>query len=207
MATQQGRSGLLSALGRLRRKDDKSAPKAPDAKSRSFKALEVNIGSFLTTVAQNRKVFWVGFGFLSLLVLGAGIFRGLWFARSGIGLPLLPDFLFEGIANLKYIAFAFGYLFAMPMDTIPGKGKFKEFLGDFFIGVAMYALSVAASNGAYVFDIFIRGSMTQMGLNAEDTEKIAVCAPEMLKYAAVFIVVLAILIWVCRKSSPEVKDE
>lgn len=205
MATQGRFANLTGALGGLRRKDDKSAK--ADAKSRSFKAPEINIGSFLTTVAQNRKVFWVGFGFVSLLALGAGIFRGLWFARDGMGFPSLEAFLFEAMSNLKYVAFALGFLFAMPMDTIPGKGKFKEFLGDFAVGAAMYALSVAASNGAYVVDIFVRGSMTQMGLNAEDTQKIAVCTPEMLKYGVAFIVILAILIWASRKSSPEVEDE
>ncbi|MDZ4840105.1 MAG: hypothetical protein SGJ04_08875 [Bacteroidota bacterium] len=178
-------------------------PKSTGAKSVRTFDLRQSVNNVFVSLTQSRKLFWTVYVLLALSTLFLAGVRGLYFSRMGVtGLQFVPEqpFLHEIIQYGQFIVGAVGYLFALPMDTIPGKGKAKEFLGDLLVAASFFFLFKVGSVAVYCYDIFSRGSA---GISGTDQQLISRFLPDILRYGIPFLMVLALLRWLSsRKQSP-----
>lgn len=160
------------------------------------------VHGFLVSMSQSRKLFWFGYIVIAIVTLYFAGVRGLYYSR--LGDPSLR-FIVDGFHNEfllygQFLVAALGYLFALPMDTIPGKGKFKEFFGDILVASSFFFLFKVANAVVYCYDLFQRG--TGVGITAADQARLSVALPEILWNGIPFIILMVLVRWLSRKTTP-----
>lgn len=155
----------------------------------------------------NRKLIWALFLALLAATVAVSLFRGFLFARMGMNLStgvVISPMFWEVVANIHYIAFVVGYLIALPLDTVPGRGKYAEFAGDAaFGGVLFLAAKAASSLGFVVERVAIHWGT---GVPAETLDVLAVEVQSVAGYGLAAIglaVVLKIIVKHCADDEDE----
>ncbi len=146
--------------------------KKPSASKSSGTNLSWNtrIAEFLVLITRSRWVFWGGFILVSVITAFAGAYKGIYYARIGTAYQFFYDPNLGFIVDYgEFALFALGYCFSMPMDTIPGKGKFLEFIGDVLVAGTFFFLFRVATSIFWAIDIFYRN---QSGVSSADQQRI-----------------------------------
>lgn len=178
-----------------------ATPKAAKAPG-TGKTLGQHVVDFLTTLAQSRVLFWIGYVLISMATVYVGFVKAMFYSRYGIdGLavtldPTMNEMILYGHFIIPILAYV---LFAMPMDTIPGKGKAKEFLGDGLVAVSFFFLYKLSYTIVYCLDIFLRGNGT--GISAYDQYRIGLVLNDVLYFGISFVVVIVFMRWLMRKKA------
>lgn len=148
----------------------------------------------LKGVLGNQRVIWGLFVVLVVVTAVASLFRGFLFARLGMNLPtgvVITPIVWEVVANIHYVVFVVGYLIALPLDTVPGRGKYAEFVGDAtFAGTLFFAGKAFSSLGFIAERIAIHWGT---GVPAETLDMLAVEARSVAGYGLAAVVLTLVL--------------
>lgn len=164
----------------------------------------------LNGLLANQKVIWGLFIVLLVAAVAVSLFRGFIFARLGMNLPIgftISPVVWEIIANVHYAAFVVGYMVALPLDTVPGRGKYSEFVGDAAFGAVLFLAAKAASSLGFVVERVAIHWGT--GVPAETFDVLAVEVQSVAGYGLAAIglaVVLKIIVKHCA-SNTQIDDE
>lgn len=167
------------------------------------KSVTQAIGGFFTMLARSRILFWIGYVLIAVGTVYVALVKALFYSRYGIdGLaftldPVMNELMLYGNFIIPIFAYIF---FAMPMDTIPGKGKAKEFLGDALVAVSFFILFRLSYTVIYCVDIFVRGNGT--GISAYDQMRISFVLNDVLYFGIAYVVVILFIRWLVRRNKP-----
>lgn len=167
------------------------------------KSVTQAIGGFFTMLARSRILFWIGYVLIAVGTVYVALVKALFYSRYGIdGLaftldPTMNELMLYGHFVVPILAYVF---FAMPMDTIPGKGKAKEFLGDALVAVSFFFLFKLSYTVIYCVDIFVRGNGT--GISAYDQMRISFVLNDVLYFGIAYVVVILFIRWLMRRNKP-----
>lgn len=192
----EGVQNRLKGILPTRKPSMSKAPATGTFGQRTSKAVR----TFLVKMSRSRKLFWFGYIVVTMVTVYFAGVRGLFYSRIGEAAirPDIDAFTNEFLQYGQFIVAVLGYLFALPMDTIPGKGKWKEFLGDALVASSFFVLFKAATVLVYCYDIFSRGA--GVGLSADAQRLISLNGPEVLKYGLLFIGILVALRWLIARN-------
>lgn len=172
-----------------------ATPKAAKAPG-TGKPLGQHVVGFLTTLAQSRVLFWIGYAVIALATMYVAFVRGLYYSRMGVPGhavmldPIMNELTLYGQFIIPFLAYV---LFAVPMDTIPGKGKGKELLGDVLVASSFFTLYKAGYAAVFCADIFLRGA--GIGINASEQARISSTGGDFIVFGALFIGQILFMRW------------
>lgn len=167
------------------------------------KSVTQAIGGFFTMLARSRILFWIGYILIAVGTIYVALTRALFYSRFDVpGYaftldPVMNELMLYGNFIIPIFAYIF---FAMPMDTIPGKGKAKEFLGDALVAVSFFLLFRLSYTVIYCVDIFSRGNGT--GISVDDQSRISLVLNDVLYFGIAYVVVILFIRWLMRRNKP-----
>lgn len=191
---------LEKAKGLLPKKNAASA--TPGIKTNILKTIKSKVVAFIVGLTQNRTVFWLGYIMVAIATLYFAFVKGLFYARLGInGQQFVADsFHGQFLQYGEFIMAIVGYLFALPMDTIPGKGKFKEAVGDGMVAVSFFFMFRFGYAFVFSLDIFLRATG---GMSGADHAKVTANLPAIWQNAIPVLVILFLIHMLSRKAAPK----